>query len=132
MQTISDISIIGIDKARPPVIRKEPYIDIFFKLSHQAPIDWCKDFNNLFTQHRDTKNVNIAEQGGIYINTWVRTPEEIPPLLELLKELIKECSTEYIKRIQLNTQQGDSATIETKASIEQARLNAIIDSLDFS
>ena len=48
MQGISDINIIGIDETRPPFIRKEPYIDIFFELSHQAPIDWCKDLNSLF------------------------------------------------------------------------------------
>ena len=47
MDNILDIRIIGIDEKRPPIIRKEPYIDLFFKLSCKPPLDWCEDFNVL-------------------------------------------------------------------------------------
>lgn len=56
--------IIGIDETRPPKIRKEPYIDISFKLSHQAPIEWCKDLNALLNKQVATANTTIAEKKG--------------------------------------------------------------------
>jgi len=131
MKGISDISIKGIDEIRPPFIRKEPYIDIFFELSHQAPIDWCKDLNSLFALNKTTSNATIDEKEGLFIKTWVRTPNEIALLLEQLKEEINECTNQYIKRIQLNSQQSDGETSETKKSSEQVNLNKIIASLVF-
>lgn len=132
MQGISDINIIGIDETRPPFIRKEPYIDIYFELSHQAPIEWCKDLNSLFAQNHSTSNVNIDEKEGLFIKTWVRTPNEITSLLEKLKEEISECTHQYIERIQLNSQQSSGDTSETNESSEQANLNKIIASLIFN
>ena len=46
MEGISDIKICGIDETRPPMIKKEPYIDLNFKLIHKAPKDWCNDFKD--------------------------------------------------------------------------------------
>ena len=131
MQGISDINIIGIDETRPPFIRKEPYIDIFFELSHQAPIDWCKDLNSLFSLKHTTSNATINENEGLFIKTWVRTPSEISSLLEQLKEEIIECTSQYIERIQLSSQQTGDDTSETNESREQSNLNIIIDSLVF-
>ncbi len=37
MEGISDIKIVSIDSKRPPVIRKQPYIALFFTLSHKGP-----------------------------------------------------------------------------------------------
>ena len=130
MEGISDIKIIGIDETRPPRIRKEPYIDIFFKLSHQAPSDWCKDFNNLF--HKQTATVQIKENEGQFIETWVRHPDEIVPLFELIKEALQECTRQYIERIEISARQNnDSETSSKQVSGEQARLNKIIASLEF-
>ena len=131
MQGISDIKIIGIDDARPPFIRKEPYIDIFFELLHQAPTDWCKDLNNLFAQNHPTKNASIDEKEGMFIKTWVRTPDEITPLLDQLKDEITECTQKYIERIQLNAQNSAGNTAETNESSAQLNLNNIIASLVF-
>lgn len=131
MQGISDINIIGVDETRPPFIRKEPYIDIFFELSHQAPIDWCKDLNSLFALNHTASNANIDEKKGLFIKTWVRTPDEILSLLEQLKEEITECTRQYIERIQLNSHQSGDETSETNESSEQANLNKIIASLVF-
>lgn len=132
MEGISDIKIIGIDETRPPMIRKEPYIDIFFKLSHQAPSDWCKDLNYLLTQQVSTANTTIAEKEGTFIKTWVRTAEEINTLLDQLKTTITECTRQYIERIQLAAQQsGIGETSQTLESSEQSKLNKILASLDF-
>jgi len=132
MQGISDINIIGVDETRPPFIRKEPYIDIFFELSHQAPIDWCKDLNSLFVKNHTTSNANIDEKEGLFIKTWVRSSDEITSLLEQLKEEISECTDQYIERIQLNSQTSGSETSKTNESSEQENLNKIIASLIFN
>lgn len=130
MEGISDIKIIGIDEKRPPRIRKEPYIDIFFKLSHQAPADWCKDFNNLLAKH--PSKAKIIEKEGRYIATWVRSPDEIIALLEQLKTSVADCTHQYIQHIELSTQQAaNENTSMTEESGEQGRLNRIIASLDF-
>ncbi len=131
MQGISDINIIGIDETRPPFIRKEPYIDIFFELSHQAPIDWCKDLNSLFVQNKFTVNAIIDEKEGLFIKVWVRTAEEITSLLEHLKKEINHCTGQYIERIRLSSQQTGDDKTETKQSSEQTNLNNVIASLTF-
>lgn len=88
MEGISDLRIIGIDEKRPPKIRKEPYIDVIFKLSHQAPGDWCDDFNALLAKHPATPK--IKEKEGLYIEAWVRSPDEIVAFLELLNAKVSD------------------------------------------
>ena len=133
MQGISDINIIGIDATRPPYIRKQPYIDIYFELSHQAPKDWCNDLNSLFSLNPITNNTKITTSEGLFIETWVRDPEEITTLLEHIKTTISECTRQYIERIQLAAQQsGDRNTTVIDESSPQAILNKIVASLDFS
>jgi len=130
MEGISDIKIIGIDEKRPPTIRKEPYIDIHFKLSHQAPSDWCKDFNNLLAKHPQTIHINDKE--GVFIKTWVRTPDDIVDLFDDLKTSVMECTRQYIERIELSTRQAnDGNNTQQEATGEQGRLNKIIASLEF-
>jgi len=132
MEGISDLRIIGIDETRPPTIRKEPYIDIFFELSHQAPSDWCKDLNYLFSQQVTTANSTIAEKEGTFIKTWVRTADEILSLVEHIKTTITECTRQYVERIQLAAQQsGNSDSTQSNESKEQANLNQIISSINF-
>ena len=130
MQGISDIKIIGIDDKRPPIIRKEPYIDLYFKLSHKAPADWCRDFNNLLADH--AFKPNIQEKEGLYIEAWVRTPDEIIGFFEQLKESITTCTQQYINRIEhsaSSARNGGSSLAEDQG--EQGRLNRILASLDF-
>ena len=130
MEGISDIKIIGIDEKRPPIIRKEPYIDLFFKLSHQAPKEWCKEFNALLAQHPSTPK--ISENEGLYIEAWVRTPDEIVEFVDLLKETVTECTRQFIERIELSARQNTSATnSKTEDTGEQGRLNRILASLEF-
>ena len=130
MEGISDLKIIGIDELRPPIIRKEPYIDIFFKLSHQAPLEWCKDLNALLS--KNTSSASIEEKKGLFINTWVRSSGEIPELFNELKTAITECTRLYIERITLASQESlnnDSQAVDDTG--EQGQLNRIIASLDF-
>lgn len=130
MEGISDIKIVGIDEKRPPKIRKEPYIDLYFKLSHKAPEDWCKDFNALMSKH--SSKPRIKEKEGLYIDTWVKTPDDIVPLLELLKGKITECNNNYIKRIEdsIHKTNRDNDLLSEEMG-EQGRLNRIIASLVF-
>jgi len=131
VEGISDINIIGIDELRPPVIRKEPYIDLYFKLSHQAPADWCRDFNDLLSQHPSSAKIN--EKEGRYIECWVRTPDEIAELFAVLKQNIADCIRQYIERIEharLHANTAGTASLEEEG--EQGRLNRIIASLDFA
>ena len=130
MEGISDIRIIGIDEKRPPKIRKEPYIDIVFKLSHQAPADWCRDFNALFVKHPATPKID--EKEGLYIEAWVRKPDEIAAVLDLLKDKVAECNRQYIERIALSVRNaGDENISLAHEGGEQGRLNRIIAALDF-
>jgi hypothetical protein len=131
MEGISDINIIGVDELRPPVIRKEPYIDLYFKLSHQAPADWCREFNALLAQH--PASPKIKEKEGRFIESWVRTPDEIVALVDLLKQTVADCTRQYIDRIETAacTTAAGNLTSQDEAG-EQGRLNRIIARLDFT
>jgi hypothetical protein len=128
VEGISDIKIIGIDEKRPPIIRNEPYIDLIFKLSHQAPADWCSDFNSMMAKHPGSPK--IKQQEGLYIESWVKTPDLIVEHLEQLKLKVNLCSKMYIERIEQsardNKQADPSGVSEDSA---QGRLNKIISSL---
>ena len=130
MDGISDIKIVGVDETRPPVIRKEPYIDIYFKLSHQAPIQWCNDFNALLSKH--PSGATIEANKGLFISTWVRVAEEIPAVLEVLKTSIADCTQQYIERINLANQiESDKDVAAAEDTSKQGILNRVIASLNF-
>lgn len=130
MEGISDLKIIGIDEKRPPIIRKEPYIDIFFKMSHKAPADWCSDLNVLLKKHPTSPKIN--EKEGLYIASWVKSPDEIPLLLSHLKEKITDCNRAYIERIEATIRKANQAnSLTEQESGEQGRLNKILAALDF-
>ena len=130
MEGISDIKIVGIDERRPPTIRKEPYVDIVFKLSHQAPEDWCQDFNRLMSKH--PSRAKIKEKDGVYIEGWVKTPDDIALYLEVLKKSVQLCTEQYIDRIekalQKSSEKNASLSVE---SGEQGRLNKIVADLNY-
>jgi hypothetical protein len=130
MEGISDIRITGIDEQRPPKMRKEPYIDLYFKLSHKAPPDWCKDFNDSLTRHPSAPKIKPEE--GLFIATWVRHPDEVDAHLKLLQAKVAECTERYIKRIELERQSAKDAGADlAEGAGEQGRLNRIIAGLDF-
>ena len=129
MEGISDLRITGIDETRPPKVRKEPYIDVVFKLTHQAPMDWCNIFNDAMAKH--AAKPKIKEEEGLFIETWVRAMEGIAPLLKQLKQAVAEVNRKYIERIELSTRTRDDANASSKESGEQGRLNKIVAELEF-
>ena len=131
MEGISDIQIVGIDEKRPPRIRKEPYIDLYFRLSHKAPGDWCKGFNALLAKHAYTSRINADE--GLYIETWVRSIDEVTNHFNTLKETVALCTTQYIEKINRSAQMRATENgLLKEEEGEQGRLNRIIAGLDFS
>ena len=129
MEGISDIKICGIDEMRPPRIRKEPYINLFFKLSHQALQDWCEAFNRLVS--KGNYPVKIETTTGLFIETWVRKPEEIETVLDGLKEAVSTCNQEYIDRVQAEASAAADVGGKSEDAGEQGRLNRIIAELNF-
>ena len=130
MEGISDIKIVGLDERRPPRIRKEPYINLYFKLSHKVPPDWSRRFNSLLAKHGSTPKIKPDE--GLFIETWVRKPDEIEAHLELLKKKVTECSQAYIDEIMQQQAKGaeDREALGHETG-EQGRLNKIIAGLKF-
>lgn len=130
MEGISDIRVSGIDQKRPPRIRKEPYINLYFTLNHKAPTDWCSAFNDLVS--KGTFSVKIDPTEGLYIETWVRLPEEIEPVLERLKVAVTRCSDEYVERVNMEARAAllSDGKVEEELG-EQGRLNRIIAGLRF-
>ena len=132
MEGISDIKIIGLDESRLPRILKEPYINLYFKLIHQAPKRWCDLFNDLVANGSYT--VKIDPLKGEFIETWVRKPDEIVDVLQELKLAIKTCIQTYIERVRAETEANAAlgASEQSGEEGEQGRLNRIIKGLDFS
>ncbi|MGM0595190.1 MAG: hypothetical protein ACQETD_11715 [Pseudomonadota bacterium] len=130
MEGISDIRIVGIDETRPPRIRKEPYINLFFKLNHKAPVEWCEIFNGLISKRKYP--VKIDPDEGLFVDTWVRKPEEIEPIFDALKEAVRSASEEYIERIQAANRAAAEQQASPEDEGEQGRLNRILAGLDFS
>jgi hypothetical protein len=130
MEGISDIRIEGVDERRPPRIRKEPYIDLVFRLTHKAPVDWCQDFVSLESKKDYKSKINTDE--CLYIETWVRRPEEIVGHLQGLKEAVAECNARYIEKIRASERDrdGDNDKLRNEEG-PQGQLNRIIAGLDF-
>jgi hypothetical protein len=130
LQDTSDIRIVGFDEKRPPRAGKEPYIDLFFKLSRQAPEDWCEDFNRLTDKLEPT--IRIDKKTGLFIDTYVRDMEHIPAHLGKLKEKVATCNAQYLEKARqralleaarIASQQGEGG--------RQGRLNLIVAGLNF-
>ena len=130
MEGISDIKIVALDPRRPPVVRKEPYLDLYFELSHKVPEDWSADFNELAAAQKLV--AKIKPEDGLFIETWVKGPDDVVAHLEVLKTKVAECNANYIAKIELRRgQQDDENALLASGTGEQGRLNRIIADLDF-
>ena len=130
MEGISDIKIDGIDENRPPNAEHKTYINIFFKLNHQAPDLWCTVFNSLMSKHPSKPNINVEE--GLFIETWVKSAAEIPSHLEQLKKAVSGSIEQYIENLRCATQAAssdDDSTVDENS--QQGKLNKIINALNF-
>ncbi len=131
MEGISDIKIAGIDERRPPRVQREPYIDLCFRLSHKAPVDWCHDFTDHLSKTRYPAKIDTKE--CLYIETWVRSQDEIVAQLQTLKQAVAECNARYIAKIEATARDRDGEIDAlAKETGPQGQLNRIIASLDFS
>ena len=129
MEGISDLKISGIDEMRPPRIRKEPYINLFFKLVHKAPKDWCDHFNHLVAKREYPVKIDPAR--GLFIETWVRRPVEIESSLEGLKKAVSRCNQDYIARVLAEANSAVAMQDNADDTGEQGKLNRIVAGLDF-
>ena len=130
MEGISDIKIAGIDEKRPPRIRREPYIDLCFRLTHKAPVEWCHDFVDHQSKASFPSKIDTNE--CLYIETWVRTQEEIVPHLQNLKKAVAECNARYIEKVEASERDRDgNIDALAKEAGPQGQLNRIIAGLDF-
>ncbi|CAK0760713.1 conserved hypothetical protein [Gammaproteobacteria bacterium] len=129
MKGISDIKIIGVDEKRPPIIRKEPYIDLYLRLSHEAPSDWCEQFNKL--AQRMVPQVKIDGK-GIFIETYVREMNQVVDHFESIKKIVLACNNQYIELIQQMQVAADKKNSDLQGEGgQQGKLNAIIANLKF-
>jgi hypothetical protein len=129
MEGISDIKVKGMDKARPPQILNYPCIFLFFELNHDVPKEWCEEFNRLFAKGKYPVRVNPDE--GLFVETWVRLPDEIAKSLESIKQGIKTAITAYIARV--NAKAGVKAETGTVVFVSEAQkqLNSVVAHLEF-
>ncbi len=129
VEGISDIKISGMDPARPPRIRKEPYIDLYFKISHKAPASWCDGFNRIASERQLKAKIDPSD--GLFIVTWVRKPEDIEPVLTSLKAVVSSSNEDYIARIEAERRAAAARSSDPENEGEQGRLNRIIAGLKF-
>lgn len=130
MEGISDLKIEGIDENRAPSAKHAQYINLYFRLNHKAPEPWCSMFNDMMAKHPSKPKVIPTE--GLYIETWVQKSEQIAPHLQLLKAAVKECSVQYIEKLE---QERRASSAQTGEKVEdnspQALLNRVIETLNF-
>ena len=130
MSTFEEIRIMGIDEQRPPRVRKEAYIDLFFKLSSKAPLDWCEDFNALGRQIDPSPKID--KNTGDCVDTYVKHMDNIQSHLNEVIQPIVDCNEQYEEKIrqrQLAEAASNAALIGQDG--EQHKLNEIISALRF-
>ena len=72
MTQFNEIKIIGIDTNRPPRIRKEAYIDLFYQLSEDAPEEWCEDFNGFGRHIKPLAKIEKASHNSVKRSNQIR------------------------------------------------------------
>jgi predicted DNA-binding helix-hairpin-helix protein len=130
MTDIKQIKIIGIDEERPPMLRKEGYIDLYFKLSVKAPEDWCDEYNKL--GNRLTPRVKINPAVGLIIETYVHDVNQIQAHLDRIKEQIKACTTDCLEKVrQKQLALAAKSAAQLGVGSKQDELNVIIAGLNY-
>jgi hypothetical protein len=130
MSDIKEIRIIGFDNDRPPRVRKEAYIDLFFQLSQKAPLDWCEDFNAL--GRKANPSPKIDKNKGVHIESYVNNMNLIAQQLVAVKALLLECNQQYQQKIDEKARilAASNASLQGQEG-EQLKLNKIVDAISF-
>ena len=130
MSDSKEIRIIGFDNDRPPRVRKEAYIDLYFQLSQKAPLDWCEDFNALGRKRNPSPKID--KNKGLHIETYVNNMNLIAQQLVSVKALLLECNQQYQQKIEekARIQAASNASLQGQDG-EQFKLNQIVDAISF-
>ncbi len=130
MNAICDIKVIGIDSERPPRVRKEAYIDLYFRLSQKVPADWGSDFDAL--GRRLTPSPKIDKNSGECIVTYVNNMDLIAQHLADIRRTVAECNRAYQEKLdeQARALAASNASLQGLGG-EQHRLNQIVAALEF-
>lgn len=126
----SNIKIVGIDEKRPPRIRKEPYIDLYFKLSDSPSEDWCDHFNKI--SKKLVPPAKIDKRTSLFIDAYVRDMKHIPDYLDEIKKQVTVCNEQQNENFRLRAL-ADAANNSSLSGEEgeQGKLNSIIAALEF-
>ncbi len=128
MNNISDLKIKGLDPKRRPNLKNNKYVDVFFELNEIAPKDWCADLNLIFSKNKDNAKINAEE--GQFIEAWVRNINDIPKMLEVIKQQIVICNNNYIEQKRQDEISWQKAE-RTKSDSQSDELDRILESLNF-
>ena len=130
MSDIKEIRIVGFDKDRPPRVRKEAYIDLFFQLSQKAPLGWCEDFNALGRKTNPSPKIDINK--GVHIASYVNNMNQIAHHLVAVKALLQECNQQYQQKLDEKSRilAASNASLQGQDG-EQLKLNQIVDAISF-
>jgi hypothetical protein len=130
MTQFSEIKITGIDTNRPPRVRKEAYIDLFYQLSEDAPEEWCDDFVSFGRQVNPLAKIDKIKPG--FINTYINDMDEIPKHFEQIKQAVVDCNTQYMEKLMKREQAlaRENVTAREEGG-QQFKLDEIIAALDF-
>ena len=130
MTQFNKIKIIGIDASRPPRVRKESYIDLFYQLSEDAPEEWCEDFADFGRQVNPLAKIDKIKPG--FISTYVNDMDAIPRHFEQLKQAVVDCNTQYLEKLRQREQAlARENAVAREQGGQQYKLDEIIASLDF-
>ena len=125
---MTPIRLTGVDPKRPPQIRKEAYIDIYYQLSEAPPSAWCDLFDALGRQLEP--GVKLDKTTGDCISSWVRDMDEIPEHFGQIKQKIAEANAQYEEKLRLQAAK-DSVAAASIRGTAQTRLAEILAALDF-
>ena len=130
MEEFKELKIIGLDENRPPKAEgrgDKSIIHLFLKLSHKASVNWCQDFNRLL--EGAIPSVHIKVDGGLFIETWVRKPEEIQGHITSIQEKVRAVNEQYENRLIEKQKQFDKS-IQEQSQLQE-KIDSIVDSLKF-
>ena len=130
MTPFNEIKIIGIDANRPPRVRKESYIDLFYQLSEDAPEEWYEDFAGFGRQVNPLAKIDKGKPG--FISTYVNDMDVIPKHFEQLKQAVFDCNAQFQEKLRLREQALARENADTRdQGGQQYKLDEIIAALDF-
>lgn len=126
---IVSYKVIGMDEERPPLIQRRPCIDLYFELNEAAPKAWCEEFHASVGKQQFP--IKIDQDIGLHVETWVRTPDQIAPLLATIKAIVQRSNEAYLKRLKAESQIIDTDDETVVLSPEQLALNQLVSQLVF-